>query len=191
MIIKMSVANIDKLFAEEEKRVQACNLQKIGNRSNNNGQLKKCAFVRYLLCAIPSDTTLAVENCRGDEEIREGVIANAGSVVECIVKALLDKARANAYEKAWKDDENDATNGFMAWEVKFSGDSHYKATPAQGDKATLLINRDGVSLIKKADVASVTDSKGRLSAHGLYGNRNHPMVKWLAEMLGITDGMDE
>ena len=191
MIIRMTVKNIDRLYADEEARVRALNLARIGNRSNNNGQLKKCALVRYLLCALDGDTVLSVENCRGDEDIREFALTNAGSVVECIVKAVLDKGRNTEYAKAWKDDDADAMNGCVVWEVKFSGDSHYKATPAQGNRATLLINRDGVSLIRKNEVASATDSKGRLPARGLFGNRENPMVLWLAEMLGLTDGIDD
>ena len=191
MIIKTTVNNLNNLFAEEKARVKFNRVNKIGNASNNNAQIKKCDFVQYLLDSLPDNVVLEIENCRGDNEIRDFALANAGSVVECIVKAHLDRARNGEYTKAWQDDDADAVNGCIAWEVKASLEAHYLATPAKGNKATLLINRDGVSLIKKADVQSIVNGRGRLPARGVYGSRDGFMVRFLEQALGLEGGIDE
>ena len=190
-VIKMSVKELQNLYNNELKRLNYNNLNKIGNRSNNNGSIHKCNYVIYLLDSLTSDTILNVEGCRGDMVIREFCLTNSGSVVECIVKAILDHNKNNEYCKAWLDSENDCKNGFMAWEVKASLDSHFKCTPAKNGKITVLINRSGVSIIKASEVENYTDSKGRLGASGLFGNRNNFMVDFLEKMLGIQGGYEE
>ena len=187
----MSVKDLQNLYANELKRLNYNNLYKIGNRSNNNGSIHKCNYVIYLLDSLNSDTILSVEGCWGDMAIRDFCLCNSGSVVECIVKAILDHNKSNEYCKAWLDSENDCKNGFMAWEVKASLDSHFKCTPAKNGKCTVLINRSGVSIIKASEVSNYTDSKGRLSASGLYGNRNNFMVDFLESALGIQGGYEE
>ena len=190
-VIKMSVKELQNLYIVELKRLNENNLNKIGNRSNNNGAIHKCNYVIYLLDSLASDTILSVEGCRGDMVIRDFCLSNSGSVVECIVKAILDHNKSNEYCKAWLDSENDCKNGCMAWEVKASLDSHYKCTPATNGKITVLINRSGVSIIKASEVENYTDSKGRLSASGLFGNRNNFMIDFLEKMLGIQGGYEE
>jgi hypothetical protein len=191
MIIKMTVKDLNALYANEVERVRYNRANKIGNASNNNAQIRKCEFVRYLLDSLPDEVVLEIENCRGDGDIRTFDLANAGSVVECIVKAHLDRVNGGEYSKAWHDDDNDAMNGCIAWEVKASLESHFLATPAQGDKATLLVNRDGVSLIRKVEVLEVVNNRGRLPAAGTYGNRNNFMVKFLEQALGLEGGLED
>lgn len=190
-IIRASVADIAGLFEDEIERLKYNNLHRIGNRSNNNGGLHKCAYMLYLLSALNGDTVITVEGCRGDGQIRDFCLTNAGSVVEAIVKAILDHESNAEYAKAWTTAEADTVNGCMEWEIKASLDSHYKATPATGNRVTVLINRSGVSVIRKKDVAECVDSKGRLPATGLFGNRNNFMIAYLEKMLGIEGGFEE
>ena len=190
-VIKMSVKDLQGLYQNEIARLKNCNLNKIGNRSNNNGGIHKCNYAIYLLDSLSSDTILTIEGCWGDMVIRDFCLSNSGSVVECIIKAILDRENKQEYCKAWLDSENDAKNGFNALEVKASLDSHFKCTPAQGNKTTLLVNRSGVSIIRKCDVQGCTDSKGRLPSTGLFGSRENFMVKWLEQMLGIEGGYEE
>lgn len=190
-IIRASVADIAGLFEDEIERLKYNNLHRIGNRSNNNGGLHKCAYMLYLLSALNGDTVITVEGCRGDGQIRDFCLTNAGSVVEAIVKAILDHEENAEYAKAWTTAEADTVNGCMEWEIKASLDSHYKATPATGNRVTVLINRSGVSVIRKKDVAECVDSKGRLPATGLFGNRNNFMIAYLEKMLGIEGGFEE
>lgn len=190
-IIKLTVKEMQNLYSEEIKRLNFNNLNKIGNRSNNNGALHKCNYMIYLLDSLNSNTVLTVEGCWGDMAIRDFCLCNSGSVVECIVKAILNHNANNEYCKAWLDSENDAKNGFMAWEIKASLDSHFKCTPAKNGKCTVLINRSGVSIIKASEVSNYTDNKGRLSASGVYGNRNNFMVDFLENALGISGGYEE
>lgn len=190
-IINATVDEIVKLFENERERLRLNNLNRVGNRSNNNGGLHKCAYMLYLLGAVDGNTILHIEGCRGDGEIRDFCLANAGSVVEALVKAILDHERAGEYAKAWDKAEQDAVNGCMGWEIKASLDSHYKATPATGNRVTVLVNRSGISVIKKADVQTCVDSHGRLPATGLFGKRNNFMIDFLENALGIAGGFEE
>ena len=171
----------------EIERLKANNLAKIGNRSNNNGGIHKCENMLNILSNFDENTVITVENCWKDFIIRDFALTNAGSVIECLINATLDKEKRGEYEKQWKDENPDALNGFMKWEIKACLDSHFKCTPAKGDKATLLVNCDGVSLIRKADVLGIVDKNGRLPSSGLYGNRENFMVKWLSSLLGFDE----
>lgn len=190
-IIKAKVSEIEGLFEDEIKRLKYNNLNRIGNRSNNNGGLHKCAYMLYLLSALNEDTVITVEGCRGDMQIRDFCLCNSGSVVEAIIKAILDHESNAEYMKAWSTAEADTVNGCMEWEIKASLDSHYKATPATGNRVTVLVNRSGVSIIRKKDVAECVDSKGRLPATGLFGNRNNFMITYIEKALGIEGGYEE
>lgn len=190
-IIRATVSEVEDLFEAEIKRLKYNNLNRIGNRSNNNGGLHKCNYMLYLLSALNADTVITVEGCRGDMEIRDFCLCNSGSVVEAIIKAILDHESNAEYIKAWSTAEADTVNGCMEWEIKASLDSHYKATPATGNRVTVLINRSGVSVIRKKDVAECVDSKGRLPATGLFGNRNNFMIAYLEKALGIEGGYEE
>ena len=190
-IIRARVSEIEDLYKSEIKRLKYNNLNRIGNRSNNNGGIHKCRYANYLLCSLSPDTVLTVEGCRGDGQIRDFCLTNAGSIVEAIVKAILDHEQNAEYIKAWTTAEADTVNGCMEWEIKASLDSHYKATPATGNRVTVLVNRSGVSVIRKKDVAECVDSKGRLPATGLFGNRNNFMIAYLEKMLGIEGGFEE
>lgn len=190
-IIRASVSDIMSLYEDEIRRLEYNNLNRIGNRSNNNGGLHKCRYAIYLLCSLNPDTVLAVEGCWGDMQIRDFCLTNSGSIVEAIIKAILDHESNEEYVKAWATAEADTINGCMEWEIKASLDSHYKATPATGNRVTVLINRSGVSIIRKKDVAECVDSKGRLPATGLFGNRNNFMIAYLEKALGIEGGYEE
>lgn len=190
-IIRATVSDIMSLYEDEIRRLEYNNLNRIGNRSNNNGGLHKCRYAIYLLCSLNPDTLLTVEGCWGDMQIRDFCLTNSGSIVEAIVKAILDHESNEEYTKAWATAEADTVNGCMEWEIKASLDSHYKATPATGNRVTVLINRSGVSVIRKKDVAECVDSKGRLPATGLFGNRNNFMIAYLERALGIEGGYEE
>lgn len=190
-IIRASVSDIMSLYEDEIRRLEYNNLNRVGNRSNNNGGLHKCRYAIYLLCSLNPDTILTVEGCWGDMQIRDFCLTNSGSIVEAIIKAILDHESNAEYMKAWRTAEADTVNGCMEWEIKASLDSHYKATPATGNRVTVLVNRSGVSIIRKKDVAECVDSKGRLPATGLFGNRNNFMIAYLERALGIGGGYEE
>ena len=115
-IIRATVSEIEDLYESEIKRLKYNNLNRIGNRSNNNGGLHKCNYMLYLLSALNGDTIITVEGCRGDMVIRDFCLTNAGSVVEAIVKAILDHEKNAEYIKAWSVAEADTINGCMEWE---------------------------------------------------------------------------
>lgn len=166
MVVKVQVKELQEMFADELERVRVMRRNREGDASNNNAQIRKCEFVLYLLCAVNEDTVIAVESCRGDGELRAFALANAGSVVECLVNALMDKERKGVYGKAFNDEDEDIKVGCVKYEIKFSGESHYLASPAKNGRPIILVNRDGVSVIRGADVASVVNARGKLPARG-------------------------
>lgn len=188
-IITITANDLYELYESEIERVKKLYLQKSlqGVRDSNlTAQRKKCEFMQYLLNAVDGLTVLTVEGCKGDGLIRDFCLTNSGSVVECIVKHLLTKSMS--VEKSWKTTDNDAINGCMAWEVKASLGSKYLATPSESE-LTLLVNLDGVSLIKKNEVLNYVNNKNRLSHRGLYGNRSF-MVEYLTRALGLENGYE-
>lgn len=182
MIVTKTVEQLNEMFANEMERLEA------SHNSNDKGQYRKCEFVRYLLDSLDADTTITTETARGNGD-RGFDLPNAGSIVECIVKAHLNKKGATALEKEWNDNEADAINGAVECEVKFSGDSHFKCTAVSGDKMVILVNRSGVSIISKKIIATCVDKQGRLPAKGLFGNRDNFMVAYLERVLGIEGGI--
>lgn len=183
-IISLTVADLWQAFESESESL--CEVAK--KDSNKRKQINKCRFVQYLLDSMPESVVITVEGCWGDGVIRSGCLANAGSVVECIVKYHLTHTESVC--KAWASEQADATQGCMPWEVKFSANCKYLATPSP-KALTLLVNADGISLIRKAEVLSLVDKKGKLPCKGIYGNRNNPWLQRLAEAMGMEDGWEE
>lgn len=184
-VVKMSVEQLYNMFEDERKN--AIEKYSVKRDSNLTAQRKKCEFVQYLLDSVPSSVVFMVEGCRGDGIIRDGQLANSGSVVECIVKYHLTKAVDIA--KSWDKASVDTFNGCIPWEVKASLGSKFLATPSASE-LTLLVNLDGVSLIKKTDTLNCVNNKGRLPARGQFGNRSF-MVEYLEKMLGLEDGYND
>ena len=183
--LNLTVNELFDLYEQERKNAMARYSEK--RDSNFTAQRKKCEFVQYLLDSVPSDVVFTIENCRGDGVIRDFLMANSGSVVECIIKYHLTKATDIA--KTWNTNEVDTFNGCMAWEVKASCGAKFKATPSNKE-LTLLVNLDGVSLIKKSEVLNYVNAQNRLSHRGLYGKRSF-MVEYLTRALGLENGYEE
>ena len=185
-IIKVTANEMYNLFESERKnalnRYNAYYKQYGKGDSNLTAQRKKCEFVQDLLASVPQNTVLVVENCRGDGVIRDFALANAGSVVECLVKYHLTKATEIA--KQWDTASKDFRNGCVDWEIKASLGAKFLATPSDKE-CTLLVNLDGVSLIRKADVLKIVNKQNRLPARGLYGKRS-----MLTEFLNGAFGFD-
>lgn len=183
-IISLTVSELWQAYESEAE-----SLADIAKKdSNKRKQVNKCRFVQYLLDSMPENVVITVEGCWGDGVIRQGCLANAGSVVECIVKYHLHNTESVC--KAWQESEHDTTQGCMPWEVKFSANCKFLATPSP-KALTLLVNADGISLIKKAEVLGLVDKKGKLPCKGVYGNRNNPFLQRLAESMGMEDGWQE
>ena len=181
-LICMSVGELFDLFERERQNAIERNAKK--SNSNDKAQANKCEFIQYLLDSVPQDIMVTVEGCWGDGVKRDFNLANSGSVVECIIKYHLTKARDLA--KTWNKEDSDVLNGCVAWEVKASCGAKFLATPSK-EELTLLVNLDGVSLIKKSRVLEYVNSKNRLPARGVFGNRSF-MVEYLENALGLEEG---
>ena len=81
-IISLTVSELWQAFESESESL--CEVAK--KDSNKRKQINKCRFVQYLLDSMPENVVITVEGCWGDGVIRSGCLANAGSVVECVVK---------------------------------------------------------------------------------------------------------
>ena len=99
-IVKMTVGELYDLFERERKNALDRNAEK--SNSNDKAQANKCEFIQYLLDSVPQDIVMTVEGCRGDGIKRDFNLANAGSVVECIVKYHLTKASDLAHKSCNK-----------------------------------------------------------------------------------------
>lgn len=185
MIITKTVKELDEMFADEMERLG--DFRRLN--SNDKGQYRKCDFVRYLLASLDDDVQITVETVRGTAD-RGFELVNAGSLVECIVKAHLGNKGTTAISKEWNDENPDTVNGKVNCEIKFSGDAHFKCSKVTGENMVILVNCSGVSIISKKVVLDYTDKKGQLPAKGLFGNRNNFMVAYLERVLGIEGGFE-
>lgn len=189
-VITATASQVRDMYMQEYKRAQYCRLNNIGNKSNNNGIMRKCDFMMYLLDAVSDDVTFTIEGCWGDSNIRNFKLPNSGSVIEVIVKALLDKGASKHYTKQFDNMRADARVGCIDFEVKAVPDSQSKNTAPDGTRPVLLVNCAGVSVIAKDAIAECADARGRFKSNCVYGKRNHPTVVYLEAMLGIEGGYE-
>jgi len=184
-IIEMTAFELDGLYNREIKRVDT--LLKQHYDSNLKAQKNKCEFVQYLLASVDENLLITVEGCRGDGVIRDFCLTNSGSVVEGLINAVVNNLQE--VEKNWDENDKDIKQGCMKWEIKASLGAKYLATASKAE-LTLLVNLDGISLIKKADVLGICKKKGntlRLPARGTYGTDKHFIVNKLREIFAIGE----
>lgn len=148
-------------------------------RSNCAKAIQKMERLESILLSVPAETVLTVEGCRGDVE-RGFSLCNAGSIVECVVKYHLSNEKS--YISKTFGDGYDFKMGCIPCEVKSSLTCNALATPSEAE-FTLLVNAVGVWLIKKAEVMSYVNARGRLPFNLSAGKP----VEWLAERLGIGE----
>ena len=173
MIIKQTVNEINKMLNNELARLEILRKAKDTNANKN---ITKINNLKKLLANFDDSVVIEVENCRGDEIIRNFALVNIGSVVECLVKLCYTKA--NEMSKTW------CGIDYKHTEIKASLSANSLSTPAT-DKSTLLVNMLGVYRINKADVQMYTNKQGRLPHNKPCGKR----VEWLSKMLGY-DGVE-
>lgn len=168
MIIRQTVKELKNTYAQELERLEELRKAKDTNANKN---ITKVKAVIKLLDSLEESTTLTIENCWGDNNIRAYTLANVGSVVECIVKAHY--TQANEIEKTWSGVDYKRT------EIKASLSANSLSTPAQNNQ-TLLVNLLGVYRINKDDICNYTNKQGRLPHNKPCGKR----VEWLSKLLG-------
>ena len=148
-------------------------------RSNCAKAIRKMEKLESILLSVPANVELTVEGCRGDEK-RGFSLCNAGSIVECVVKYHFG-VNKEAVSKTFGDGY-DFKLGCVPCEVEAALTCNALAAPCEAE-FTLLVNAVGVWLIKKTEVMSYVNARGRLPFNLTAGKR----VDWLAERLGLGD----
>lgn len=148
-------------------------------RSNCAKAIRKMEKLESILMSVPAETMFTVEGCRGDNE-RGWSLCNVGSITECVVKYHLSKEKENISKTFGSG--YDFKMGCIPCEVKTSLTCNALATPSESE-FTLLVNAVGVWLIKKAEVMSYVNARGRLPFNLEAGKR----IDWLSEMFGLDE----
>lgn len=166
----------NKLDAIDERKN---NLKLMGIKDTNASNDKtRVEFILARLENVPEDVKFSVEGCRGD--MVGEFFPNAGSLIECIVKYFLAGGKCKDISKSDMYDY-DAQLGWAKFEIKSSVSPKHLATPSNVE-TTILVNKDGVYEIKKADVLGYVNKQGRLPYNGKHINAYKP--EWLNKALG-------
>jgi len=151
-ILTLTKNEVIALCIKEIERVQPLEKTK-----NNRSQIAKMFMVYDMIKNADDDITLKVEGVRGNHEIRNFELFNAGSLVECLVKHYR-KGYIETY-KSFNNDKADEWDGIMNYEIKASL-PNARNTADNKEKPTLLINCKGAFVIKKNAIVK-TDSKNK------------------------------
>ena len=168
----------DKLDAINEREFEYRSQgKKDGNAANERARV---GFILDRLVNVPEDVVFELEGCRGDYK---DFFPNAGSVIECAVKYFATGRKFNRISKS-ELYSKDMTMGCIDWEIKASVSPAHLSTPSK-DELTLLVNRDGAYLIRKADTLKYVNKNGRLPFHGTHIKAYKP--EWLNKALGYAE----
>jgi hypothetical protein len=164
MIMKQTTKEFTNLFNQAIKveRYQIAN-----DNSAKNIRCYKAVIAR--LESLPQDVMLTAESAMGKAE-RPFDLPNIGSLMECVVKAMLDGCQASEYAKEFNDDNADTKIGWCEYEIKSSMGAVSLNTKIKGDKPILFINELGVFSIKKTEIDNYT-KKGKLPYNKAVGKQ--------------------
>ena len=116
---------------------------------------------------VDGDLPITVESANGTRGRKQGIergfdIPNLGSLMECVLKAQLDKIPATEYNKEFSNDKADCKVGWCEYEIKACMGTASRNTEIQGNRPILLINECGIFSIKKDEIENYIDNFGRL-----------------------------
>lgn len=173
----MLTKTIKEFREDAEREIKECRFVRYS--SNSAKQVSKMKTCLRFLDSIPESVSLTVKPCNDRTCKRDFELFNAGDLVECIVKYHLHGRKWSEVYTAMPGRE-DTTQGVISYEIKAGIESNSKPTPSQNANATILINRRGVFVIKKADLDEYVDDAGRLPTNAECGKP----IEWLMERLG-------
>lgn len=164
VFIKITNADTKALFEKEIERLQE-EKRIAKDKSNARNAINRIQYLFKFLDVVPDSVTYTVEGVRGDGKIRAFNLPNVGSVLECIINYLLGDRDKTDLSKAFSDSEADFEDALFdrQYEIKASISSKFLATPSE-KRCTILVNRRGVSVIWKREIAKNVDSRGRLKS---------------------------
>lgn len=177
MLLELNRVNVIDLCIKEVARVE-------GDKSKTaRSQVQKMMFIANAIMNANPEITFKVEGVRGNSDIRDFDLFNAGSMVECLVKHYR-KGYIDTY-KSSNDLLPDERDGFMEYEIKASL-PNARNTASKEPQTIILVNMKGAYLIRKDQWATVpTDSKGKYYENLDYSEYGVRKLKGLSEKLGL------
>lgn len=142
--------------------------------TNRSKLIQRDELMLQILHTLPQDLYLSCEGTTTD-----GAKLNAGSLVECAVKYHLAKTPLNEVEKSGG--LYDTKRGCIDVEIKLSVNGSCYNTPIKDKMLVYLVNRDGVFMVRKADIDTVAP-KGKLPYKEWEGAKH---IKSLEKALGF------
>ena len=143
--------------------------------SNRSKLIQRDELMLQFLHTVPSDLIL---NCEGTPTDEAKV--NAGSLTECIINYHLAKEPIKEVAKAGG--LYDTKRGCIDVEIKLSVNGSCYNSPIQDKMLVYLANRDGVFMIRKADIDTVAP-KGKLPFKACDGLT---LIKSLSKKMGYN-----
>lgn len=162
-----------------DENARALALKGVVDRNAPN-ERTRVNFLLDRLTNVPENVVFELEGCRGD---CGDFFPNVGTAVECAVKYFATGRKFNRISKS-ELYSKDMTMGCIDWEIKTSASPKSLATPSKKE-LTLLVNKDGAYLIRKADVLGYVNKQGRLPFNGSGITAYKP--DWLNKALGYAE----
>lgn len=144
--------------------------------SNRSKLIQRDELMLQFLHTLPLDLRLSCEGTPSDS-----FKLNAGSLTEMIVKYHLSKEPIKEVEKSGG--LYDAKRGCIDVEIKLSVNGSCYNTPIANPSLIYLVNRDGVFMVRKADIEEVAP-KGKLP---FKAHEKITLIKSLTKMLGYVE----
>jgi len=165
---------LEKIYLENDRLCE--NLKnKTLSKTNFNKQIKKLNFLEILITNIDDTTLFVVEGVRGNGDIRNFEMFNAGSLAECIVNYFYT---SNPVEIVKSGLQYDRKRGFLNVEIKSSLSCNCLATPSEKE-FTILVNACGVFEIKKSEIMLYVNNQNRLPYNKPCGRLNQRLTTLL------------
>ena len=142
--------------------------------SNRSKLIQRDTLMLQFLRTVPEDLYLSCEGTATDS-----AKLNAGSLTECILNYHLAKEPCNEVAKAGG--LYDTKRGCIDVEIKLSVNGSCYNTPIQDKMLVYLVNRDGVFMVRKADIDTVAPN-GKLPFKACEGLTR---IKSLTEKMGF------
>lgn len=164
-ILTLTKRDVTTLCIREIERVSP-----LQSTKTNRSQIKKMFLIADMIKNADPKTTFKVEGVRGNHNIRDFELFNAGSLIECLVKHYR-KGYTETF-KSFNQDNADEWDGIMNYEIKASL-PNARNTASTKAELIILVNCKGAYSIKKSVSQTIpTDSNGKY-----YENTDYSVFK--------------
>ena len=171
MIMKETVATFIDLFYE------GISCERKLNDNNSNKFIRTFYNVVDRLHQVNPEIILVAES--GWSDRRPFALPNIGSLMESLLKAVLDGEKENEYSKQFDDKKADCKRGWCEYEIKSCMGLTSLNTKVQKDKPIILINEKGVFTIQKKDIDEYLSKNGKFPYNKAVGKPIATVMKKL------------